>query len=308
MADTTFEAVAFESGGAILRGRLYMPENRISPHPAIAMAHGLSATITMAIDAYAEIFADHGIAALVYDHFSLGQSGGEPRQQINPWIQARGYRDAVTYLASREDMDQYRIAIWGDSNSGRGVIVVGAIDERVAAVVTQCPVCGPAMPEFEPTEFSFEALVETMRNGNVAGTEETTAPPIPVVSLDQLNAPSRLQSPTAFKWFLEYGGRPGSNWVNEIFQVTPETPVPFSPQIAAAHLSTPIYFMVAPEDEMPGANPEVARATYDLIPGPKEYAEIEKGHFGLLYTDSDTFRKASQIQAAYLAKTLKPKI
>lgn len=304
MESSTCNRVEFESEGATLRGRLYLPNSGVSPHPAVAMAHGLSATISMAINAYAKVFADHGIAALVYDHFSLGLSGGEPRQQINPWIQARGYRDAVTYLASRDDIDQSRIAIWGDSISGQGVIVAGAIDDRIAAIVAQCPVCGRTMPGLEPTESLFEALADTLENGNIAGTEKTTVAPMPVVSLDQLNTPSMLQSPTAFKWFLEYGGRHGSNWINELSRVTPETPVPFSPQIAAAHLNTPIFFMVAPEDEMPGSNPEVARATFELIPGPKEYAEIEKGHFGLLYTDTKAFRKASTKQAAYLRSVL----
>ena len=308
MVDTTFEPVAFESEGATLRGRLYLPKTGISPHPAVAMAHGLSATITMAMDAYAEVFADHGIAALAYDHRSLGISDGEPRQQLNPWIQARGYRDAITYLTARKDIDPSRIGIWGDSNSGRPVIVVGAIDNRVAAVVIQCPTYGQTMPELKPTKSLFDKLSETLLEGDVEGTKETTAAPIPVVSLDQLNAPSRIQYPAGFKWFLEYGGRHGSNWVNEISVVTPETPVPFSPQLAAAHLNAPILLMVAPEDESAAANPEVTRATYDLIPGPKEYAEIEKGHFGLLYTDSDTFRKASQTQAAFLVKTLKPNI
>lgn len=66
--------------------------------------------------------------------------------------------------------------------------------------------------------------------------------------------------------------------------------------------------MVAPEDEMHAANPKVACATYELVRGPKEYAEIDKGHFGLLYTDTDTFGRASQTQVEFLARTLKPKI
>jgi cephalosporin-C deacetylase-like acetyl esterase len=304
MADTTFELVEFESEGATLRGRLYLPKSGVSPHPAVAMAHGLSATITMAIDAYAEVFADHGIAALVYDHCGLGRSDGEPRQQMNLWMQARGYRDAITYLDTHDEIDPSRIGIWGDSGSGREVIVVGAIDSRVAAVVTQCPVCGPIIPALEPTKSLFDGLAETLSEGDIAGTEKTTAAPTPVVSLDQINTPSRLEPPSAFKWFLEYGGRHGSNWRNEISHVMPETSVPFSPQLAAAHLKTPILFMVAPKDEMHAANPEVARATYELVPGPKEYAEIEKGHFGLLYTNTDTFRRASQIQAAFLTKFL----
>ena len=161
------------------------------------------------------------------------------------------------------------------------------------------------MPELEPTKSLFDRLAETLLEGDIEGTEETISAPTPVVSLDQKNTPSFLKSSTGFKWFMEYGGRHGSNWVNEISLVTPVTPVPFSPQLAAAHLNTEILFMVAPEDETPHANPKVARATFDLIRGPKEYAEIEKGHFGLLYTDTDTFRRASQTQAEFLAKTFK---
>ena len=40
------------------------------------------------------------------------------RLQINPWIQARGYRDAVSYGRSLEGVDASRVAIWGDSFSG----------------------------------------------------------------------------------------------------------------------------------------------------------------------------------------------
>ena len=61
------------------------------------MAHGLSATISgMTADRYAEVFRDAGFAVLLFDHRNFGISDGEPRQQINKWVQARGYRDAMT--------------------------------------------------------------------------------------------------------------------------------------------------------------------------------------------------------------------
>ena len=84
MADTTFEPVEFESEGAMLRGQLYLPKTGVPSHPAVAMAHGLSATTTMAINAYAEVFADHGIAALVYDHYGLGPRGSTSLPISNP--------------------------------------------------------------------------------------------------------------------------------------------------------------------------------------------------------------------------------
>jgi alpha-beta hydrolase superfamily lysophospholipase len=77
------EAVEFPSEGALLRGRFYRPE-RLPPFPAVIMTHGTTATITMALDHYAEVFCHSGLAVLLYDHRNFGMSGGELRQQINP--------------------------------------------------------------------------------------------------------------------------------------------------------------------------------------------------------------------------------
>ena len=89
-----FEVVEFPSEGATLRGRFYRPVH-VAPWPAVVMTHGTTATITMCLDRYAEVFCRAGLAVLLYDHRNFGLSGGEPRQLINPWLQARGYRDAI---------------------------------------------------------------------------------------------------------------------------------------------------------------------------------------------------------------------
>jgi hypothetical protein len=62
--------------------------------------------------------------------------------------------------------------------------------------------------------------------------------------------------------------------------------------------------MIAPEDEMAGANPEVARAAYDAVPGRKQLVEIDGGHFGLLYYPSALFEQASTVQRDFLLNTL----
>ncbi len=80
-----FEAAEFVSKGATLRGRFYKPQ-RDAPFPVVVMAHGTTATITMAIDGYADVFCWAVFGVLLYDHRNLGASEGEPRQEINPWI------------------------------------------------------------------------------------------------------------------------------------------------------------------------------------------------------------------------------
>ena len=75
--------VTFSSEGADLSGWLYMPDSG-QPWPLVVMAHGFSATRHMAADKYAEVFRKAGLAILLYDHRGFGDSGGEPRQQLNP--------------------------------------------------------------------------------------------------------------------------------------------------------------------------------------------------------------------------------
>jgi hypothetical protein len=62
------------------------------------------------------VFHQAGFAVLLYyDHFSLGISDGDPRQQINNWVQTRGYLDAVNFVATTlPEIDGARIALWGD--------------------------------------------------------------------------------------------------------------------------------------------------------------------------------------------------
>ena len=88
MRTTLFEVVEFPSEGATLRGRFYRPV-QAAPWPTVVMTHGTTATITMCLDRYAEVFCRAGLAVLLYDHRNFGLSGGEPRQLINPWLQAR---------------------------------------------------------------------------------------------------------------------------------------------------------------------------------------------------------------------------
>jgi hypothetical protein len=70
------------------------------------------------------------------------------------------------------------------------------------------------------------------------------------------------------------------------------------------YLASPTLLMVAPEDEMVHANYAVARGAYERIPGPKQWYDIARGHFGLLYYPSDLFDEASRVQTEFLRKWL----
>ena len=292
--------VEFPSEGATLRGLLFLPEAQTRRLPLIIMVHGTSATVTMVADKYAGVFSHAGLAALLYDHRNYGRSEGEPRQEINPWIQCRGYLDAVKFAETLDGIDPERIALWGDSYTGGQIIVVGAIEPRVKVIVAQCPVFGAEPPEVDPNTENFDLIKETLLQGDVPGTLETTIGPMPVVSSDQAGTPSLLKPTRAFRWFIDYGGRADTHWSNSATRVLPVTPVPFHPMLCAPFVKVPTLLMVAPEDEMIHANYAVARQAYELIHGPKQWYDIAGGHFGLLYYPSELFDEASRVQTEFL--------
>lgn len=300
-----FDEVEFSSEGAVLRGRFYAPSDGVNV-PVVVMAHGFSATMTMTADRYAEVFADAGLGVLLYDHRGFGASSGEPRQEINPWVQARGYRDAMTFAATLPGVDRDRIALWGDSLSGAVVLVVAGVDDRVAAVVAQVPATGRELAPADPGGELYRALRDLLLTGDIGGGPGDRVGPLPVVSADQIHAPSLLQPIQAYRWFVEYGGRFGSRWENRATRVTLKDAPPFHAGITASRIGCPVLMQISSADEMPAADPTVARAVHAAIPGQKTLLEIDGGHFGLLQHPSRWLDDASNAQRAFLLRVLLP--
>ena len=297
--------VAFESTGATLQGWFYRPATP-PPWPAVVMAHGFTATRAMTADKYAEALSARGAAVVLYDHRGFGASGGSPRNQVNQWIQARGYRDAAAFIAAQPGVDSNRIALWGDSLSAGVALVVAAVDSRVKLLLLQCPAFGAALPPADPDGTSFAQLRDTLLAGDVEAKEPSELEgPMPVVSSDP-SQPSALPPLTAYRWFTTYGGRPGSGWVNEVTRARPRTPVPWHPVLCAGRVRCPTLIVMSPTDEIRGANPAVTREAYARIPAEKELIEIDGGHFGLLYYPSAEFDRVVAAQTAFLAKHFLP--
>src|ERR1700759_694620 len=120
--------IEFDAEGTTLRGWFYSAEGAGPTAPTVVMSHGYSAVKEMYLDAFAEVFAEAGLNALVYDNRNFGASDGEPRQEIDPWAQVGDYRHAITYASTLPEVDAARIGVWGSSYSGGHVLVVAAID------------------------------------------------------------------------------------------------------------------------------------------------------------------------------------
>jgi uncharacterized protein len=297
-----YTSTEFQSQGATVRGRLYKPANRSEALAVVIMTHGFSATIGMVADHYADEIFRAGFAVLLYDHRNFGISDGEPRQEINKWLQMRGYQDAIDFVTGLKGIDSNRIALWGDSLSAGQALVLGAIDSRIKVIIGQVPACNDKSAPADEDGRLFNAMVEFFKKGDIAGKPEITNGPMPVVSTDQKGTPSLLKPLTAFRWFIEYGGRHNTGWKNLATYVNPNAIVLFHPALCAKHIKASVFLLIAKEDEL--TSPVVAKEVYDLIPGPKEYMEVEGGHFGLLYYPGELFNKASKAQCDFLRRYL----
>ena len=125
-------------GGVSLHGWLFVPDGT-GPHPAVTMAHGFGGSIHHGLEPFAVSFAEAGFVVLQHDHRGFGRSGGEPRQDVDPWRQIADWRRAVSFLETRPEVDAKRIGLWGTSYAGGHAQMLGATDRRLRAVVAQVP-------------------------------------------------------------------------------------------------------------------------------------------------------------------------
>jgi len=133
--------IFFNSGGLRCAADLYLPDDLRSgaKRPGLVIGHGFS-VVKEALVEHGRAFARAGFVTLAIDYRSFGRSEGEPRADLFPMNEAEDYRNALSYLQSRPEVDPDRIGIWGTSFAGGLVMYVGAVDRRVKAVVSQVPV------------------------------------------------------------------------------------------------------------------------------------------------------------------------
>ncbi|MFJ9411378.1 alpha/beta hydrolase [Streptomyces sp. NPDC101393] len=125
--------------GIELAAWLLLPENTEKRLPAITMAHGFGGPRHHGIEHTARRFSEAGYAVLLHDHRNFGDSGGTPRQDIDPYQQIADWRWAISYLGTRREIHEQRIGIWGFSYAGGHALVLGATDRRIKAVYAQAP-------------------------------------------------------------------------------------------------------------------------------------------------------------------------
>jgi dienelactone hydrolase len=292
--------ISFHSGDDWCAGWLYRPEGFEGPRPLMVMAHGFSGTKEMRLPAYAERFCAAGIGVLLFDYRHFGASGGEPRQLLDISRQHADFRSALAYARDLDWVDPERVGLFGSSFSGGHVLAVGAVDRRVAAIVSQCP--------FTDGLATLRALgLKTVMQATVAGLR------------DQLTALRRGEP-----YYIPAAAPPGSlgimttddslpgmttiaeqsvdaHWDNRVTaRIMLRAPM-YRPGLKAAKLPCPALFCITDQDSLAPAEQTAKLAAR----GPQnEIKRYPIGHFDI-YVGED-WERAVADQTEFLVRTLKP--
>jgi fermentation-respiration switch protein FrsA (DUF1100 family) len=266
--------LTFDSGGVDCAAYLYRPTTA-GEVPCVVMAHGFAATRDDGLPAYAQRFAEAGLAVLLFDYRHFGTSGGEPRQLVDVGHQQEDYHAAIRCARHLDGVDPDRIVLWGSSFSGGHVIAVAAGDSRVAAVISQVPYADGLIVAWQtppPTMLRLAAAGVQDAAGELRG-----RPPHVVPAIARPGQVAVMTDPEAEPGMRALVGA-NSKWRNEVIARTVLTLPLYRPGRRAGHLGMPLLVCVADADRTapPGAAVRMAgRAPRG------ELRHYPCGHFGI---------------------------
>jgi len=282
------EDVAFQAAdGTPLRGWYERPPGAREPWPVVVVSHGFGAVKEMYLDLVAIGLADAGLGCLVYDHRRFGHSGGEPRQELDPYLQVADCRDAITYAQGLEGVDPERVGVWGSSYSGGHALVLGATDRRVRCVVAQIPTISGARNTLR--RFPGDGLADLGRRFAAdRAARMRGAPPVMVPIAADLT-PAETAAGDAEppwppvgndqrRWCATIPGHRLEHWRNEITLRSLELYASYEPGVHIERIApTPLLVICMTQDTVTPADEILA--AYERAREPKRLVLHAGGHF-----------------------------
>jgi dienelactone hydrolase len=289
--------VSFKSGEDTCAAWLYMPTGVTSPSVVI-LGHGLGGTREMRLDAFAERFAQAGIAALAFTYRHFGDSGGQPRQLLSIKRQLADWDAAIDWVKNRRDVDGTRIAVWGSSFGGGHSITVASRHPELKAAVAQCPFTDGLASALAlgPVE-SVKVLPLVARD--VASMVFRRPPAMiplagPPGSLALMNAPDALPGYQALL-------TPDTTFRNEVAARVAPTIATYRPGRAAKKIKFPILFCVSNTDSV---TPPAQTLRYARTAPRGEIKRYDAGHFDFYL--GEPFEELVRDQVEFLTRQLQP--
>ena len=135
------KSVTFESAGQTLAGALYLPDDYQEGDrlPAVVVTGAWTTVKEQMAGTYAAELADRGYAALAFDFRGWGESPDAVRYLEDPVRKSEDIDAAVTFLASRPEVDGARIAGLGICASAGYMSDVALNNDRVQSLALVAP-------------------------------------------------------------------------------------------------------------------------------------------------------------------------
>jgi len=234
----------FQSNGAKCAAWFYRSKS-VSRSPCIVIGHGFSGVREQRLDAYAECFAQAGIAVLLFDYRHFGASAGEPRQLLSIHRQLQDWEAAIDVARSLPEVDPTRIALFGSSFSGGHVQTIAARDSGIAAVVAQVPFCDGLrnLPAFG-LNYVVRLTIAGLRD---VATAVFGLEPYRIPAVGAPGTLAVLTTPDAVPGFANMNP-PGSTWRNEVCARIALTVGSYRPGFSAAKILCPILYTIGEKD------------------------------------------------------------
>ena len=285
----------FISHGTRCAGCLYRPGG-ISKPPVVVMAHGFAAERSFGLTAFAERFAENGMAVFAFDYRNFGGSDGQPRNLVSPSRHLQDWKAAIDHVRKLEGVDRESIALWGTSFSGGHVMVIAARDPGISAVVCQVPfVDGHDFAKRMGLKYLVRAtwagLKDVLKMVSFRGRYK-----VPVVGVPDVFAV--LNTPDSEAGYLALVPQE-SNWKNECPAAFLLTCAFYRPTTFAKDVGCPALVFLAENDSL--ISPESVKKAADKMER-SEVVSLAIGHFDIYFANH--YEEVVRRQLGFLKKHL----
>jgi fermentation-respiration switch protein FrsA (DUF1100 family) len=253
----------------------------------------------MFVPEVAEQFQLANVTALVYDPRSLGESDGEPRNEIDPLKQMSDFSDALTYLKTLPIVDPSAIAFWGMSFAGTVALCAASLDRRAKFCIAVCPLVG-----MEPTPAMLpRVLAKCMqdRESQLVGNPPVFLP----VLTDKGENPAGMgigADKEEFDYMVNAKMRGAPRYENRTTLQSYYKMIAWQPFGIMKYMSSTSVLMIVPEKDMISP-PEGQLALFETFPEPKTvHVAKGKGHLNVL--SGEGYLALSELQVNFVRDIL----
>jgi fermentation-respiration switch protein FrsA (DUF1100 family) len=294
------EHVTFTSSGLKIAGHLHMPDGAGNGLPALVLTGPLTGVKDQVVGVYAERLAERGFVALAFDHRNFGESEGTPRQHEDQAGKVTDLRDAVSYLASRPEVDPDRIGMVGVCLGGSYAVKSAAFDPRVRAVA------GIAAAYNSPHRMRDALGAEgfQQRLGDVVANlaRESEGGEVAYVPAVGQEGPAAMGGEEPFAYYGTERSK-SAVWENRL-SVGSFWQLMTLDALSAVALLDRTPFLVVHGKTDAYCTPEGAQIAFDRAPGPKEIEWLDTSNHIDLYDQPQFVDAAIDRTAAFFAERL----